>query len=489
MAFRASDGDAPGPKAEPHTSARLRLPRGFPKTGVAMRYLPHTEAEIQEMLAVIGAKSIDELFQPIPESARLGRELELPRGMDEAALMAHMERLAGQNTASQKISFLGAGIYDHHVPPAVDQLLLRGEFYTAYTPYQAEVAQGTLQAIFEFQTIVSELFGLPVANASMYDAASGAAEAALMARRLTRRNRVLLSPSLHPDILETVRTYFGGLGDVDTLVQTLDVRADSTLDPAALAAAIDDTVACVITGYPNFYGVAEDLRSLASVCHDKGALLVSATLEPYALGVLESPGALGADIAVGEGQAIGVPPQFGGPGCGLFACRDERAYLQNVPGRLCGETVDQAGKRGYVLTLSTREQHIRRERATSNICTNHSLCALAVAIRVSLLGKRGFREIAEQCLSRAEYVKAKLLGSGAWELAYDAPTFNEFVVRHRTSPVAPIVAALGDKGILAGVELSRFDTSRDRDLLICVTERHDKSALDALVSGLTSNAS
>jgi glycine dehydrogenase subunit 1 len=450
-----------------------------------MRYLPHTREEIASMLEAIGVRDIDALFDPIPKNVQLGRPLAIEPGMDEAGLMDHLAALAGANTAAGALSFLGAGIYDHHVPPAVDQLLLRGEFYTAYTPYQAEVAQGTLQAIFEFQTIVCELFGMPIANASMYDGASAAAEAVLMARRLTKKQHVLVSEGIHPEYQETIRTYVRGLPGGAAQIETVPLAPDGTASAEALRARITDDTACVVAGYPNFFGCVNDLRAIGRVAHERGALLVAVTAEPYALALLEPPGALGADIAVGEGQAIGLAPQNGGPGCGLFACRDTREFLQQIPGRLCGETVDKNGNRGYVLTLSTREQHIRRERATSNICTNHALCALAITIRACLLGKRGFVEVAEQCLAKAEYLKGELARTGSWELPYGAPTFNEFVARSKRGPVGPVLEKLAGQGILAGVNLGRWGKERERELLIAVTERHSRADLDRLVAALS----
>ncbi|MEO8797403.1 MAG: aminomethyl-transferring glycine dehydrogenase subunit GcvPA [Polyangiaceae bacterium] len=453
-----------------------------------MRYLPHTPHEIEEMLRVIDARSIDALFDPIPEQARLNRPLAIEPSLDEASLLDELGMLADKNRAAKMTSYLGAGIYDHHVPTAVDQLLLRGEFYTAYTPYQPEVAQGTLQAIFEFQTIVCELYGMPVANASMYDGASAAAEAALMARRLTKRNHVLVTKGVHPEYAETIRTYVRGMPGGSEQIETVENDAHGTLDLDALKKKLASSdgkpsaVACVIVGYPNFYGCVNDIAKIAAVCHEHGALLVTVSSDPYALALLEPPGALGADIAVGEGQALGVPPQNGGPGCGLFACRDDRAFLQQIPGRLCGETVDKRGQRGYVLTLATREQHIRRDRATSNICTNHSLCALAITIRMSLLGKSGFVEVAKQCLAKSEYLKKKLVGTGKWELSYSAATFNEFVIARKDGPVAPVLAKLEREGILAGVPLARFEPDRTRELLVAVTERHKKADLDRFVA-------
>ena len=449
-----------------------------------MRYLPHTPEQVDEMLRAIGVPSIDALFEPIPKEVRLGRALAIEPVLDEASLMSLMEKLAAKNPAAAALSFLGGGAYDHHVPPAVDQLLLRGEFYTAYTPYQAEVAQGTLQAIFEFQTLVCEVFGMPVANASMYDAASAAAEAVLMARRLTKRTHVLVSAALHPEYQETIRTYVRGLPGGVGEIETVPHGKNGATDLAALKSLLRDDTACVVLGYPNVFGCIEDVSQAAELAHAKGALMVTATGEPFALALVEPPGALGVDIAVGEGQPLGLPPQNGGPGCGLFACRDTREFLQNIPGRLCGETVDKNGERGYVLTLATREQHIRRDRATSNICTNHALCALAITIRCCLLGKRGFVDVAKQCLAKAEYLKSELVKSGAWELPFAAPTFNEFVIRSKKGAVKPLVESLAKQGILAGIELSRWYAGHEKDLLVCTTERHARTDLDRLVAAM-----
>jgi glycine dehydrogenase subunit 1 len=327
-----------------------------------------------------------------------------------------------------------------------------------------------------------ELFGMPVANASMYDGASAAAEAVLMARRLTKRTHVLVSSTVHPEYQETIRTYVrglpGGVGEIESVPHSKNGAADVD----ALGRLLRDDTACIVVGYPNFFGCMGDLRAIADLAHKKGALLVTATCEPFALALAEPPGALGADIAVGEGQPLGLPPQNGGPGCGLFACKDSREFLQNIPGRLCGETVDKNGQRGYVLTLATREQHIRRDRATSNICTNHALCALAITIRCALLGKQGFIEVAKQCLAKAEYLKAELVNTGAWELPYSAPTFNEFVVRSKKGKLAPVLERCAKNGVLAGVDLTRFYPSHEGELLVCVTERHAREDLDRLVA-------
>lgn len=449
-----------------------------------MRYLPHTEDEIRAMLERIGVGSIDDLFAPIPAGHRLERPLDLEPALDEAALMGHLGELAHQNEATRALSFLGAGIYDHHVPPAVDQLLLRSEFYTSYTPYQAEVSQGTLQAIFEFQTMVCELFGLEVANASMYDGASATAEAVLMARRVARRRHVVLSGALHPEYVQTVRTYVSHVDEGGAPLDVAPVGADDTTDLAALERLVTSDTAAVVVGYPNFFGCVEDLARVKKIAAEKGALLVTATSEPYALSVIKPPGAFGADIAVGEGQALAVPPQLGGPGVGLFACKGE--HVRQMPGRLVGQTVDQAGKRGFVLTLSTREQHIRRERATSNICTNHGLIALAFTIRTAMLGRRGFEQVGRLCLSRAEYLKKRIDALDRFRVVSGAPTFNELVVRREDGKAAPLLAALAAKGILAGVDLGRFFPERDHDILVAVTERHSRADLDRLVDALSS---
>ncbi len=450
-----------------------------------MRYVPHTEAEIGEMLGVVGRSSLDELFATIPPEARFERSLALEPSLAEPELMAHLAELAKKSGGATLLSFLGAGMYQHHVPPAVDQLLLRSEFYTAYTPYQPEVAQGTLQAIWEFQTIVSELFGLPLANASLYDGASATAEAALMACRLTKRGKVLLSGCVHPDYRRTTVTYMAGRDDISA--EQLGVSETGAADLEQIAAALTDDVAAIVVGYPSFYGSLPDLAALAKLAHDRGALLVTAVSEPYALSVVEAPGALGADICVGEGQALACPPQFGGPGVGLFACRDDRQFLQQLPGRICGETVDHDGERGFVLTLSTREQHIRRERATSNICTNQGLLALSLAIRSSLLGKTGFVETGKQCLAKARYLRSKLLELPGYASAFAAaPFFNEFAVRVRGGDASAVCRKLEAQGIIAGYDLGRQDAARKDILLIAVTEKHRREDLDRLLAALAS---
>jgi glycine dehydrogenase subunit 1 len=450
-----------------------------------MRYLPHTPEEIRSMLAAVGRDSLDALFASIPKDLQdRARCLDLEPSLNETALMRHVGELAEKNRAASMVSFLGAGAYDHWFPEAANQLLLRSEFYTAYTPYQPEVAQGTLQVIFEFQTIVSEILGLPVANASMYDASTGVAEAVLMARRLTRREHSLVSRCVHPQYVGTVETYIREIDDGEPQLDFVDVTDRATTDVDAIVSQLSDQVACVVVGYPSFFGTIVDLRELAKKVHDRGAMLVTVTQDPFALALLEPPGAIGADIAVAEGQPLGLPPQYGGPGVGLFACRDDKKILQQLPGRLCGETVDREGRRGYVLTLSTREQHIRRERATSNICTNSGLCATALTIKMCMLGKRGFVEAAEQCLAKATYLAERIGRLDGYSLVSDAPFFNEICVRVRGGDAERLVSALADGGILAGVALGPFDPARRDQLLVAVTETHPKASLDDLVAAL-----
>jgi glycine dehydrogenase subunit 1 len=473
-----------------------------------MRYIPHTDADVDRMLRVIGAPSVDALFSHIPAALRHPRPLDIP-ALDEATLLAHLGDIGSRSVPSvgataregAALSFLGAGLTPHHIPTAVDMLLCRSEWYTAYTPYQPEVAQGTLQAVFEYQTLVSELFGPPaggdvapfISNASMYDGASALAEAVLMARRVTGRDGSLLCGALHPHYAETVRCYLAGLcdpGKLDEQLAKVALAAEGRVDPAALDRALSEragSVACVVVQSPNYLGVVEDVRSLAERVHAAGALLVVVCTEPLAMGVLASPGSLGADIVCGEGIGLAIPPSLGGPGVGLFAARAD--FVRQMPGRLIGETVDQSGRRGYVLTLSTREQHIRREKATSNICTNQGLIALAFTIHLSLLGRSGFVELARLNLAKAEYAKARLSSLRGCQLAVSGPTFNEFALRLR-GPAEPVAERLRERGILAGVPLSQPSfalpglVDAEKTLLIAVTERHRREDIDRLASAV-----
>jgi len=433
------------------------------------------------MLERVGVKDIDALFAGVPSSYLLQTDLDLEPALDEPRLMQHLTALSDQNEGTRMLSFLGGGMYRHHVPPAVDQLLQRSEFYTAYTPYQAELSQGTLQASFEFQTIVCELFGVDVANASMYDGASGAAEAVLMARRIKRRNQIVVSDGLHPEYLETIRSYIQGLESSDSIALT-PLGPDGRTDWDAAAGLITDQTAAVVVGYPNFLGCVEDLNAAKRAAESQGALLITATAEPYALSILEAPGACGADICVGEGQALAVPPQYGGPGVGLFGA--SQAFVRQMPGRLVGRTLDADGHPGYVLTLSTREQHIRREKATSNICTNHGLIALAMGIRTAMLGKRGFIQAGQRCMSAAYYLRTGIERLNGIELPYSAPIFNELVARFTSVPASEVVGRLAERDILAGVDLGRFRDDWKHDLLIAVTELHTREDLDRLLEAL-----
>ena len=433
------------------------------------------------MLASVGVDDIDELFGAIPDEHLLKAPLDLEPALDEPRLMKHLSELASTNKGPAMLSFLGGGMYRHHVPPAVDQLIQRSEFYTAYTPYQAELSQGTLQAIFEFQTTVCELFGTDVANASMYDAASGAAEAVLMARRIKRRPQVLVSEGIHPEYLETIRTYISGLDDQASLALA-PLGPDGRTDWNAARALITEETAAVLVGYPNFLGCVEDLEAARSAADTHGALLITATSEPYALSLLRSPASCGADICVGEGQSLAVPPQYGGPGVGLFGAA--QAFVRQMPGRLVGQTVDADGAPGYVLTLSTREQHIRREKATSNICTNHGLIALAMGIRTAMLGRRGFEQAGRRCLNAAQYVRTGIEALEGFELPYSAPVFNEMVIRSAGPSAAELVERLAAEDIIAGIDLGRFHADWAQDLLVAVTELHTREELDRLLSAL-----
>jgi len=447
-----------------------------------MRYLPLTDADRSAMLSVIGAPSVDALFVDVPEAARLsGPVAGLPDHASELAVERHMSALARKNlSAGEAPFFLGAGAYRHHVPSSVDHLIQRGEFLTAYTPYQPEIAQGTLQMLFEFQTQVARLLGCDVANASMYDGSTACWEAIVMARRITKRGKALLSSGLHPHYVSVADTMAKFTGDV--LSHSLPDLGAPT-DDAALIAAIDRDVSCVVVQYPDIMGRIPDLQAIADKAHEAGALLIAVVTEPVALGAIEAPGQLGADIVVGEGQSIGVGLQFGGPYLGLFACKDK--YVRQMPGRLCGETVDAAGQRGFVLTLSTREQHIRREKATSNICTNSGLCALAFSIHLTLLGEKGLVELA--ALNHALAVQAAdALAQVPGVTVVNDSFFNEFTV---TLPkdAREVTRALADKGVLGGVSLGRLfpdAPALSNGLVVAVTETVTQEDIAALCAAL-----
>ena len=411
-----------------------------------MRYHPHTPEDVRAMLDAIGVKSLPELFRSIPEPLRLARPLDVPPALDEISLFAEANRLAGQNAVAHP-PFAGAGAYPHHVPPTVDQLLLRGEFFTAYTPYQPEISQGTLTALFEWQTFVCQLTGLDVANASMYDGATAMAEAALMAVRQTGRRRVVVSAAVHPEYRKVLDTYLRSTSDE---VITVPFGPDGRTDLAALAEAATGAAA-VVVGWPNFLGVVDALPEAAAIARKAGALTIAVTAEAVSLGLLQPPGALGADVAVGTFQSFGNPLSFGGPAPGFLAIRE--GSLRQMPGRVCGATVDKHGRRGFVLTLSTREQHIRREKATSNICTNAGLCALAATIHLALLGKKGLLDLARLNHGRLRLLRDALAARGV-KPAFSGPVFNEqaFAV----GDAEAVVARLARKGFLAGAPLARW---------------------------------
>jgi glycine dehydrogenase subunit 1 len=445
-----------------------------------MRYIPHTDYDIRAMLAALGVESVDALFAHLPEELRTRAAIDLPPGISESEIQERLASLARANQVSPDIlTFLGGGAYPHLVPVVVDQVIQRAEFATAYTPYQPEVSQGTLQAIFEFQSLVATLLGLDVANASMYDGASAMAEAVLMAKRiLPQRPTVLLARSLHPQYRQVVRTYLGGAPGVRII--ELPWGVDGRVDLTALNQRLDNTVSCVVVGYPNFFGVVEDVGHICELARRNGSLTVTLTTEAVALGLLKSPGELGADIAVAEGQSLGIPVSYGGPGVGLFACRER--FLRNMPGRLVGETVDHEGRRGFVLTLATREQHIRRERATSNICTNHGLCALAATVFLCLLGKQGLRELAERNVKKSHYARDLLLQASPCRERFAAPFFNEFVVE--VPGARERWCRLKEQNLIAGLPLEDWYPELKNCLLLCVTEIHTRTEIERLSQGL-----
>ncbi|MBM3546734.1 MAG: aminomethyl-transferring glycine dehydrogenase subunit GcvPA [Alphaproteobacteria bacterium] len=443
-----------------------------------MRYLPLTPDDRREMLGAIGAASVRDLFKDVPAKVWQSRPVDLPMHLGELEVDRALSAMAAKNIASGQVpSFLGAGAYKHHVPSSVDHLIQRGEFLTAYTPYQPEIAQGTLQMLFEFQTQVALVTGMDVANASMYDGSTATAEAVMMAGRVTRRNRAVLSGGLHPQYRDIVETHgkYGGFK-----VESLNPDPEGKEDAAAK---LGDDVSCVVVQYPSFFGHVRDLKPLAEACHAKGALLVVVTTEIVSLGALESPGAMGADIVAAEGQSIGNGLNYGGPYVGLFATREK--FVRQMPGRLSGQTVDGDGRRGWVLTLSTREQHIRREKATSNICTNAGLCALAFCIHMTLLGEAGLKRLAAINHAKAVQLADKLAGVPGVSVVNQS-FFNEFTVK-LPKPAAGVVDRLAAKRILAGVPVSRL-VPGDKDLanllLVAATEITTDQDMDALVVAL-----
>ncbi|HTH51352.1 MAG TPA: aminomethyl-transferring glycine dehydrogenase subunit GcvPA [Pyrinomonadaceae bacterium] len=441
-----------------------------------MRYIPNSPEERKEMLATVGLANAEELFRSIPKDVQLGRKLNITDPLAESEVIAEMERMAARNTAATKPSFLGAGVYSHFSPTIVDHLIQRSEFFTSYTPYQPEVSQGTLQYIFEFQTLVCQLTGMEVANASMYDGSTATAEAYLMAQRVTRRDKIVVAESVHPEYRDVAKTYVQH-GAADIVTVPFDPETGQLADLSAL----DDKTAALVVQSPNFFGCIEDLKSLADRAHAVGALFVVVVTEAISFGLLKSPGECGADIVVGEGQSWGIPMSFGGPHVGIFATQEK--FVRQMPGRLCGIAYDKNGKRGFVLTLSTREQHIRREKATSNICTNQGLIALAATIYMEAMGKKGLQEVAMQNAQKAAYAAAEIAKIEGYSLPFSAPRFNEFVVRG-PRPAAEVLQQVSGAGVIGGLALSKYYDGRDNDILIAVTETNSREQIDRLVAAL-----
>jgi glycine dehydrogenase subunit 1 len=445
-----------------------------------LRYIPNSPEERAEMLNSIGLKTSEELFASIPADLRLQDHLKTPAALSEIELLSRFERMGKRNAGPERISFLGGGAYSHYIPTVVDHVISRSEFFTAYTPYQPEISQGTLQTIFEFQTLVCQLTGMEVANASMYDGSTALAEAVLMAERITKKSRVIAPTSVHPQYLEVVKTYVQHAG---IEMQLVDFDQATGQVDASLIGAIDDQTAAVVVQSPNFFGCVEDVAALSDAAHVRGALLVVALTEAISLGLLRSPGSCGADIVVAEGQSFGVPLSFGGPYVGLFAVREK--YARQIPGRLVGEAYDKQGRRGFVLTLATREQHIRREKATSNICTNEGLIALAATVYLETMGRRGIQDVAHQCAQKAAYAARGIDKLDGFSLRFNGPCFNEFVVRGPNDAVELLKRLALEKEIDGGIALSPFYPDCPNDFLVCVTETNTREQIDALLAGLS----
>ncbi len=449
-----------------------------------MPYLYNTPEDQQAMLTAIGAASIDELFDPIPRELQLTRPLDLPPALSEMELDQHLRSLAGKNLhGGNSVCFLGGGCYDHFVPAVVDTIGSRSEFYTSYTPYQAEASQGNLQVVFEYQSIISRLTGMDVSNASLYDGASAAAEAVLMAISSTRRHgKVVVPASLHPEYRATIATY---LENLDVELVELDTPT-GVIDTGVLSSAIDENTAAVVLQQPNFFGCIEDAQAIADITREAGALLITA-FDPISLGILKRPGDYGTNIAVAEGHTLGTPMSYGGPFLGIMAC--DKNLVRRMPGRIAGETVDRHGNRCFVLTMQTREQHIRREKATSNVCTNQGLFALRATVYLSQLGPQGLRETANLCLQKTRYTAEQLCSHERFSMAFDGPTFKEFVVRDAENQVAELLRSAEQEGILAGVPLGQWYPDLTDCFLIAVTEKRTKAEIDTLVHCLAGASS
>ena len=445
-----------------------------------MKYIPHSEAETRAMLESMGLSSVQDLFQCIPAALRLTADLPIPRGKSELELERYFYQLSRENDGVLEFTtFLGAGAYNHYVPAVIDGIISRSEFFTAYTPYQPEVSQGTLQAIFEYQTMVSQLTGMDVTNASMYDGATAVTEAVLLAQRArSSAKKVGVAGSLHPFYRQVMRTY---VANFDLAVEEVPWDPTGRVDPAALAAAIDDATAAVVVQSPNFFGAVEDVAECARIAHARKALLVMAVTEAVSLAAFKAPGELGADVVAGEGQSFGIPVSFGGPYLGIFSTRSE--HLRRMPGRVVGMTEDTRGRRGFVLTLSTREQHIRREKATSNICTNQGLCALMASVYLAYTGKSGLRELCRQNMAKAHYAREQLCAVPGVLPRFSAPFFNEFVLTLPGDPHA-FARFCKERQIVPGVPLKWFYPGLDQDMLFCVTEVNQRAEIDNLVAAV-----
>ncbi|MFD1412755.1 aminomethyl-transferring glycine dehydrogenase subunit GcvPA [Oceanobacillus jeddahense] len=441
------------------------------------RYLPMTKEDKQEMLDAIGIKDTDELFADIPNSVRLQQELDLKAPVNEYALTKELTMMANKNVSTKDVvSFLGAGVYDHYIPSIVDHVISKSEFYTAYTPYQPEISQGELQAIFEFQTMISELAGLPVANSSMYDGGTALAEAVNLSAAQTKRKKVLVSEAVHPEYMQVIHTYAKGQN-----VEIVPVKLDQgKTDLHHLEDLLDDEIAGVVVQYPNFLGQIEPMESIQKLLENQKKTMLIVSSNPLALGYLTPPGEFGADIVTGDTQVFGIPAQFGGPHCGYFAT--SKKLMRKVPGRLVGQTKDENGVRGYVLTLQAREQHIRRDKATSNICSNQALNALASSVAMSSIGKHGIRKMSEMNMQKARYAKKKFEENGI-SVVYDGSFFNEFVIQ-LNQDISQVNAALLEKGFLGGFDLGKLDESYQGQMLVAVTEIRTKQEIDQLAEEL-----
>jgi len=443
-----------------------------------LNFIPNTGKQIEEMMQSIGIKSIDELFVDIPEKILLKQELNLPEALSEQELLAELEKISSKNTHPNSVSyFLGAGSYNHYIPAAVPFLVMRSEFYTAYTPYQPEISQGMLQAIYEFQSLICSLTGMDVANASMYDGASALGEAMIMSCNITKRKKLLVSKSIHPQYRETLSTYSWAHG---AEIKEISFDKEGITFLEELKKEISEEIAAVMVQYPNFFGCVEDLEEIGKIAHEKGALFVVAITEPLALGLIEAPGKFGADIVLGEGQSFGNPMSYGGPGVGFMAVKNE--FVRQIPGRLVGRTTDKEGKRGFIMTLQAREQHIRREKSSSNICSNEALAALASAVYLTLLGKSGLSKMAELNAQKANYLYEKLFGINGIKKVFNGKIFNEFVVKVKDAK--EIQKKLLKENIVAGYDLGNDYKELENCLLFCVTEMNSPEQIEKLIGVL-----